>query len=104
MPRPPGTPAPQPSSQERSGLLASSPRRRRKHRPRDKRPPQDGYTINVYNGRQPSTGYSISDGHYGGEKFKRELSGSMAQPWPNDKHWNSQHYESRELGDDKYLY
>jgi hypothetical protein len=66
----------------------------------------------VFGGRQgagglPSTSYSISDGQYGGSegKFKRELSKTLAQPWPNDKHWDSQHYESRELGaNNPYLF
>ena len=115
VPRPPGTPAPQQSSQERSGLASDFlPRKRRKQRrgQRDKRQPQGGYTINVFgrssaNRGLPSTSYSISDGFFNSaeRKLRRDQASSLAQPWPNDKHWNSQHYESRELGEDlPYLF
>ena len=134
VPRPPGTPAPahrQPqaahqsqahrqvfqkqgakSSQERLGLASPLPRKRRKqrHGERDKRQPEHGggYTIDVFGGSAggglPSTSYSISDGVIKDQRYKRQQP-SMAQPWPNDKHWNSQHYESQELGEDlPYLF
>ena len=79
-------------------------------RERDKRQGEHGggYTIDVFGGAAgsglPSTSYSISDGLIKDQRYKRQQP-SMAQPWPNDKHWNSQHYESQELGEDlPYLF
>ena len=111
VPRPPGTPSPA-TSQERSGLAAQEPSRRR--RPlggqRDKRKTRPGgFSINVFGGGSgqsglPSSSYSISDGHLGSRGEGRRT-GNLGQPWPNDKHWDSQHYESRELGQHgSYLY
>ena len=73
VPRPPGTPSPA-TSQERSGLAAQEPSRRRRplRGQRDKRKTRPGgFSINVFGGGSgqsglPSSSYSISDGERGG--------------------------------------
>ena len=86
--------------------------------------PQGGYSINVFN--NVGKNYSIFDGNFNRKseptfgninnperqhnamnkprQFKRNigkqgLRTDNSNPWPNDKHWTNQQYESQELGD-----
>ena len=98
-------------------------KRKRKTAQFDKRN-QGGYSINVFN--NAGKNYSIFDGNFNKNlepifgnnnnperqhdavnnvrQFKRNI-GSQglrtdnSNPWPNDKHWNNQQYESREFGE-----
>jgi len=98
-------------------------KRKRKTAQFDNRP-KGGYSINVFN--NTGKNYSIFDGNFNknvepvfgnnnnperqhdamnkSRQFKRNIAQQGLRtdnqnPWPNDKHWNNQQYESRELGD-----
>ena len=103
-------------------------KRKRKTAQFDNRP-QSGYSINVFN--NAGKNYSIFDGNFNKNveptfgninnperqhdamnkprQFKRNigqqgLRTDNSNPWPNDKHWTNQQYESRELGDHPFLF
>jgi len=111
------------NKQQTSQKQSSQGKRKRKTAQFDGRP-QGGYSISVFN--NAGKNYSILDGSYNKNieptfgninspeqhydamnkprQFKRNidhqgLRTENSNPWPNDKHWANQEYESRELGD-----